>query len=267
MHVPTTGIAVALALTNLGRLVEARQRAAVIASQSLPHDAPAAFVAAHARAARLLAELDERTPLLRVAVRGGSPAKIEVDQDSLPPADAAAGFRVDAGSHVVQSTLPDGRTARVDVSLVERDERVVELAFAPAVVPVPPPTPARTGGEGPAPSPPRRDARVPWILAGASTAAAGLGLSLGAGYVALNDRNSAAAECILGRCPPASFNDIQAARTWSTVSTVSLAVAGAGAVTAIIALLVPRGTSDGTNGAGRVTPILGVTSVGAMVKF
>jgi hypothetical protein len=57
------------------------------------------------------------------------------------------------------------------------------------------------------------------------------------GLMAMSKKSSVDEECVAGRCPPSTHDDIDAGRTLGTVSTVSFVLAGAGAAVGVWALL------------------------------
>ena len=124
----------------------------------------------------------------------------------------------------------------LDAELAQRLEPAREVApgAAPAA-PAPKPEPKPE----PTPAPPREphatavreapQAAVPTLAyVGGGVAVVGLVVGGVSGALALSKKRAAEQGCVLQRCPPATWDDLDAARSFATASTVGFVVAGVG---------------------------------------
>jgi hypothetical protein len=73
MHVPTTGVRVALAQAELGKLVEAKDTCLAVTRLPAATSEPASFVAARTRCTELVVRLSTRIPSLVIELAGLAP--------------------------------------------------------------------------------------------------------------------------------------------------------------------------------------------------
>jgi hypothetical protein len=272
MHVPTTGIEVAREQMALGHLVEARDAVqAVLRTPAADHE-PEAFRLARKAAVALDADLVKRIPALQIRVVG-SPTEVSVDGRPIPLAALVAPFRVNPGHHVIVATTATG-DARKETDVAEGGTAAVDL-IAPAATVAEPETP-RPADEAPqthSETSARPAAAVPWMRwGGFGLAAVGIGVGSVTGLMAINSKNSAEKGCVNGMCPPSTWNDIDAARTSSTIATIAFAAAGAGAVLAVVSYMVAPekpvpAAGGGTSSRGSVAPWLAPTGGGIRGAF
>ncbi len=228
---PITSLELGHALVLVGRLLDARE--VLLSIERLAVRADESQKAANARMdARVLAEqLKGRIPAVRVYFSPPTPAlpRVTIDGTALPPEVLSTTRKLDPGKHLVVAEL-DGARATAAISLAEAEVQTVTLTLAPA---------PRVAG-----APERADpARAPsgglgaLFYGGIVTAAAGVAVGSFAGVVALSKAGSLADECSGVHCPRSAENDLSTSKTMGTVSTVAFAVAGAGAVIAVVTWL------------------------------
>jgi hypothetical protein len=213
MHVPTTGLEVARTLEAMGRLVEARSTLRRVLSLQISPTDPAPFQDAMATAAILFTELEERTPMITFVVQStaqGVPL-VWVDGQPVPPSELANPLLLDPGTHQIMAHL--GKLdATQTIDLHERDRQPVVLKM-PVVAP-------KAAPEKPS----------PWrtvAYASFGTSAAGLVIGTITGALALSTKHTAESGCNGGQCPPATWDALDRAHSYATVSTVGFATFGA----------------------------------------
>jgi hypothetical protein len=269
MHVPTTGFEVARSLTDLGRLVDAHE--ALVRVMAIPErpDDSQGFRDARGYAKVLDDQLLGRIPQLRIGIDGVSADKItgvSVDGVALPPGALLVPYKVDPGHHVVVATSGGGEArAEVDVKEGESKQVVAHLTAAPAPV-VPAPVPAAPEPAAPPAESGRGLGAVTW--AGIGIAGAGVIAGSVTGIVSISDKGSLSSQCNGTRCPASANGTLQSANTMATISTVSFAVAGAGAALGLVGFFVlrPEASATTTTG-GRVTPWVAIGSAGLNGTF
>lgn len=258
---PTLSLREGQALQKLGRLVEAAE--AYVRTLRTPIDAgsPAVFVEAVELAEQELAALRPRVPKLKVVVNGAAdPRRVQVELDGrlLPPALIGVEMPVNPGHHELSAAAPEGRTVTARLALLERETRVVVLELGrSAQASGPPPNSASDGSAAP---------HRTWAFVAFGASAVGLGLGIGAGVIAVERHADAERRCPDARCVPGSrgADDVDAFRTWRTVSTTgyALAVVGAGAGAAL--LLTSRSPERGR---AWVRPFVGPGQLGVVGRF
>ncbi len=286
MHVPTTGIAVARTQASMGLLVDAYDTAFRVARIPVAAREPKVFAEARSAAEELDQQLLPRIPTLKIELKGpGASASPEVaiDGDRVPADALLVPRKVNPGHHVVAAKV-GGEEKRAEVDVVERDTKTVTLELpAPATAAAPPPasagssaTPPPAPVVAPPPAPgrdtsPREPKRSvsPLVWVGAGLGVAGLAVGSVAGGMSISRAGRLSSGCQNYQCPPAAYGDLDAARTWATVSTIGFAAAGAGVVVAVVGLLVGGSSSRaaGENASKSVVLWVDVNGVGAAGAF
>ncbi|MFT3767827.1 MAG: hypothetical protein QM820_20445 [Minicystis sp.] len=228
-HAPPLALYMALSLSELGKLLEARDLYRQILAEPLPKGAPAPFVAAHERARVQLDTLRPRIPSVRVTITGVSYniANVLLDGSALPE----EGREVNPGTHTIEAMPVEGERTVKTVTLAEGDVLKVNLALSrrePVLVPAPkadPVTPSSTG------------ASKGIVIGGAALSAVALGVGIGlTGWWAHLESNQF---CIKQAPDPG-----QCMQTWASVKTASVwTLVGAGVVgagTLTYGLVMPR---------------------------
>jgi len=220
MHVPTTGLELAKALRDLGRLVAASE--ALTRVEALPEDGaePDAFINARRAAKELKLELDARIPTLRITASPSDPeTRLTLDGKPIEAARAASGLRVDAGRHVATAER-DGAVQERVVQLAESGSAELSFEFdappdaAPSAPRVPPKTPTST--------------YVIYGLTGLAVAGIGTGVGLA---VWSNSRKGALERDCAPHCPDQDVTDLRVGYVAANVTTALGVASGLAALT------------------------------------
>ena len=205
-------------------------------------DAAEKNVAEVAKAAPKLADdLRPLVPKLSITFPVGRPPRdVTLDGRALDVATLSAPILVDPGPHVVTATNGAGKEARLEVSLAEREERAILMPLEAMPAAQPPATKTvttTTTSTTPLDAAPRdadgaRRRTFALVLGGVGVASLGVAVV----FTALRSSKVSSLEssCVDLRCPPASSDDLDAARRDTTISRVALGVGvvslGVGAV-------------------------------------
>lgn len=230
--------------------------------------------AARTEAAKLADDLKPKVPSLTVKLSGApvDTVKLTIDGITIPPAAIGEARKVNPGKHVVVANA--GATdARAEVVLAESEERTISLEVTapkstpPVAEPVKP-TPAPASALAPAPAPESHLRATTWIglgLIGVGVIAGGV-----TGGIAWSKASSARKVCVDGACPPSVHDDIDAGKTMGTISTISFAVAGAGAILTVVSLAMGddgAAAKDRAPKSASLRPLLGLGSIGLGGEF
>jgi len=258
MHVPTTGFEVARTLEAMGRLVEARSTVRRVLSIPIGPSDPAPFQDAMAAASSLYVELEQRIPTVTFVLPSNTTQGVPsvwVDGQPVPASELANPLRLDPGTHQIAVHL--GQLDAVQsIELRERDRQPVVLKM-----------PAGSGkGNAEADQPGLPWRTVAYVSFG--TSAAGLVLGTITGALALSTKHTAEAGCTDGRCPPATWESIDRAHTYATISTVGFATFGAGLGLGFASLALAPTRDAGSSGTSvRVRPKVGLGYAGVEGSF
>lgn len=242
-----------------GKLLAARESLVACAQASCPD-------IIEAKCNEWLTELDKEIPSIVVSVE--------------PPPDQIAGIQVavdgnlvegglngrpvslDPGPHDVRVTFPDGKveTQKVIVAQGEQNRKVVISLAVPQPDPVPgavppgprPITPEPTGGISP----------LVWVGFGVAVVGGIVGGITGG--VALSKSSDIKDACGGFQCDPSHEDDLDQGEALAHVSTVSFAVAGAGAAVGIIGLVL---SDFGGGQEAALVPMIGPGVVGLRGRF
>lgn len=242
MHVPSTGIEVAVTLEKLGRLLPALAAAREVAAMPAAPSEPAPFTAARDRAKALAAELEARVPTLAIHVKianAGVRPEVRLDGRVLTRDELAAPLVLPPGKYRVAASADGHAPASVEVVLKERDRGQVTLALAPVLEPPPARKP---------PPPPPPATLSPLVPAG--FAVVGVGALAGAitGVLAISAANEVDGICLQGRCKDEATlakarSRYDTADALAIASDVSFVLALAGAAVGIYGITVSLGPS------------------------
>lgn len=250
MGVPTTGLDLGRTQKDLGMFVEAR--ATLLEAARFPEKAgePLPFKRARKEAKQLADEIAPHLATLTISVPSG--AKVTMDDAELSPTSLGVPLKVNPGKHeIVASTSSDEKRSSVD--LHEGEQKTVEL---------------HVNDEAPAPPPVARDTRAPekperrtssLVYVGAVVAGVGALAGSITGVMAFSVKSDVSSRCPDNQCPPSTYADIDRGETYGTISTVSFAVAGVGAVLLVYGLLNPTTTTPTQGKASWIATPLGVT--------
>ncbi|HEX4517477.1 MAG TPA: tetratricopeptide repeat protein [Polyangiaceae bacterium] len=213
-----TGLELARTLMLVGRLKDAREALASVARIGPRANESARANNARAEAAALAVEIGTRIPRIRFRRQGAAPA---ISVDGVAVTDVDSPLEVDPGTHDV---VIAGDHRRV----VTAEGKIEVIDLAPTAQPKSPVVVVE--------SPHKSNLTAFWI----GVAATGASLALGgvSGSVALVNANQAAPECVSNHCDPSVASQVDAAKTWSTVSTISFAALGAFAIFSLVAYFV-----------------------------
>jgi len=243
MHVPTTTLEVARTQVSMGLLVEALDTIAALRKSAEKPDDPQPFKDARAKAEDLDTQIEGKVPSLTITVAGaaeGDSPAISIDGASLPSAVAGLPRKVDPGHHVVTAHAGSG-DAKQEVDVAEGEKKDVALTLAASDGKGDETAP---GGEGV-----KDIVHSPGGLTYAGFIGGGVGLIAGTvtGLMSLSKASTVKDECKNMVCLPGQqTSDLNSGNTLATLSTVSFAVAAAGAGVAIVSLIVGHKPSGAT---------------------
>jgi hypothetical protein len=239
MGVPTTGFEMAVTQADLGKLVEARETLRRVLALPQGPDDPEPFQEARSKARALDQRLQGRIGALHFVVTGVAASEslvVTVDGESVPVAALGLPFRVNPGRHVVVARA-GGREAKNEIDALESRTVKVELPLAAPQAPDVPPVQLDDAAAAPAPAaPPSEQAAAPAATSKVPVityVAGGVGLAgvlVGGitGMMAVAHKNAAARDCVDGKCPPSTWDDLDSARSLAAVSTVGFVVGAVG---------------------------------------
>ena len=273
MHVPSTGYELAKTQEAAGLLVEARDLALRVTRMPVQPGEASAFAEARANAQQLSDELAERIPTLKITVTGvanGEDPMVSVDGEK--PASLSVlglGVRVDPGHHTVTAKTAHG-AAKQEVDVAEKETKDVALTLVatevPAVEDTTPTTPPPTTDIPPDATTSEKSHALTYVAFGV----AGAGVLVGTitGILTLSKKSSAG--CTNDLCPSATWDDVNSAHSFATVSTVSFIVAGVGAAVGVLSLVLGNDSTPSASpppAEARVTPWIGLGSAGVRGTF
>lgn len=180
-----------------------------------------------------------------------------VECDGLPVDAARLGtpMLLDPGEHTVVARVSGRANVRSTVKLAEGELRQVEIEAGAA----PSPGPARVAAGGERATPSQSPLRAMGV-ASLGVGAVGLGVGLLGGGMTLKAKSTADDSCRAG-CSPEGLDAQSQGKTWSVLSSVGFATAGAGLI-AGVSLLVLAPSSRAPVGTLTARPIVGGTGLG-----
>ena len=271
---PITGDELGKTYLALGKLVEARESFLEVARIPVQARETARSKAAREDSARLAEDIRARLPSLRVKIAGASSSSVTVTIDgaSIPSQALDTPRLVNPGDHQLSARSASGGVADAKVWLKEGESRDVELKIE-ATPAGSPPSHAATDAAPPAALPPDvaplapSGGLSPLVFVGFGVAAAGAVAGGVTGFMALSKGSSVKAACDGTTCPRSVDSDLRTGRTLGDVSTIAFAVAGAGAVVGVVALLLPRSKETAATQAVTFTPWIAPGSAGLRGTF
>ena len=269
---PILGLETGSTSAKLGLLVEARTVLLEVGHIPVaPGESPEAKEA-RGEAAKLAVELEPRIPSIRVVLSGvpaGSTPVVAVDDVVIPPAAASDPRRVDPGHHVVTAKVGEGPEARVEVDvkesqLVDVPIAVIAPSSSSSAIVEPPPVVVTPSAKNDA----KTEARTnPLVWAGFGLGAAGLVAGSITGVIAFSKTSTVKDECPTKTCTPSQQSDIDAAKRFGTISTISFAVAGVGAIVGVVGLLSGGSREPAPSPSANVSWWIGPGSAGVAGAF
>jgi hypothetical protein len=196
-------------------------------------------------------DLEKKIPRLTIVLGTGAPAGTEIARDGVVLGAVSLGVAlpVDPGSHTVVARAPGRAEGSKTVALAEGESARVEIApggvvAASATGPAPPREGSGAGRSAGGTSP------LVWI--GFGTAIAGVTIGSISGLLALERGSNAKEACPDNRClDPADLDRVDGGRTLGWISTISFAIAGAGALIGVYGLVAVKPAPNGVALVGR----------------
>ena len=236
MNVPVTGLAVGEALAALGRLIEARDKLLTVSRMPVEDGEPTPYRSARERAKTLAQRLAERIPSVRVNPVGTDGQPIEsgvtvlVAGKPLDPSAVRLPKRIDPGEISVEVKADGYHPAQRTVKLRDAEHHVADIVLRPVVAEEEAPTITDIS-------------LLVWIGFGVAITGSVVGAATGA--AALSKSAVLDDQCPNGVCPPEREGSVDAMTRFAHASTISLAIAGAGAIVGGIGVWL---TIDAANG-------------------
>lgn len=283
---PRNGVELAETHEKLGELVEARV-VYVEVTKLPPRDGESKeSLEARSRADARAAELQTLIPTITIrldnAPKGAEPS-VTVDDASVPLAALAAPRRLNPGKHVVVVRMAGVAPKKSTFELVEKQARVVvvdlavegdganasssvepkvETTPAPPASTKPEPPPSSAGREAPRPS---GASALTWIGFGVG----GVGLLVGGvtGALAAGKAATVKDNCPNQVCPPAYHEDLNSAKSLSSVSTIGFAVGVIGLGVGVWGLVSGTSAEPEKTTSSRVRPWIGLGTAGLLGEF
>lgn len=229
VHTPITALEVGRTHLMLGELVEGVEALLSVARIPVAAGESENAKAARKEAAALAEQTAPRIPSLHVAISAApSGLRVTIDGVEVPADTLVAPRKLDPGRHAIVVSAPGYVTSRSEVTLAEKETRTVNVTLTPT-------TSAPSSVDGGAPA----KAGAP-VLAYVGFGVAGAGLLVGGvtGVMTLGKAARVRDECPGGACTTEEGRaDLRDGRTLGTVSTISFAVAGVGAVVGTLSLV------------------------------
>jgi hypothetical protein len=288
MHVPSTALWTAKAQIALGLLVEARDTIAAMRRMPEKPNDPKPFKDARAEAAELDDALASRVSTLTIVLEGAPPgdsATVTLDDVQMPATAVGLPRSVDAGHHVVAVKSPTAQ-GRAEVDIKEGEQKQLEVNLEAIAPPPAPPTTEQPASPQPEEPPALVRSHAPTVLTWIGIGLAGAGAIAGGvtGVMSLQKTSTLNNDCANKTCGPSDYATIDSANTLALVSDIGFGVAGAGAVLAVVTLLVghdvppeatapaeqapsPTGPSDDQQSRVRVVPWVGLGTAGVTGTF
>ena len=231
-HSPVFVLYMARCRKNAGRLVEARSLYERAAHETLAPDAPKPFREATTDAAAERDEVARRIPTVRLVVTGAQGA-VTVTIDGEVVSARTDVIELDPGTHEVKASSADLGVHKT-VTVAEGARAVpVELVLSRAPGAKEPPPETQSGSLAPA-------------LVALSLGVVGVGVGAVAGALAAGKTNDVKPSYIDGHCRVQDGDELDAARTLATVSTIGFIAGGAAlALGGVLLIVRPGGGPSG----------------------
>ena len=281
-HAPTTLTKLGECQVQLGKVVEGSENLGRAAREELASNAPAAFVAARARARKGLAAATAKLAHAKIVVKSppGVTPSVAIDSVPVPSANVGEDRALDPGPHLVEASAPGYLVASTAINLREGGTEEVTLtlqvdpnaAKAKGAAPLPPVDTKATPALSPA-APvdvgPNRTAA--YVVLGVGVVGVGVGSVFG--LLAMSKKNDLTNACPNKECRTAQQGDLDAAKTDGTISTIAFGVGGAALIVGGILFFTasPSSSKTGTTAPppGKLVarPYVDTRSVGLVGSF
>jgi len=268
MNVPTTGLEVGREEAELGMLLEARDTLLGVTRLPVLPGESVNMGLAREEAQKLADGLEPRIPSLKIVLEkapAGSSPKVTVDGNAILPATLGVARKLNPGLHEIVVVVGSVEK-KTEVDLGEGDNKEVTIDLTEtAPKETPKETPKDEPKPEPEPPPPPKSSPLVWIGFG-SAAAFGL-VGAVTGVFAFSKASSAKDRCDGTRCPPEAHDDVESSRTMGTISTVTFALAGAGAVVGVIGLFSGPSSTPATTTTGSLGLVVGTNGFALRGSF
>jgi hypothetical protein len=243
----TTEMSRATYLTRAGLLVEAR-------------DAMMSAGAECGGAREQAADLAWRIPkaFLHVAGRPASEVTVLLDGTPFDRSLLGAAQRMNPGEHVFVARTADGAERHATFVLAEGESKSITIDFLAGTLAVAQPRPVKA-----------ETAISPVAWGGFGVAAVGLAVGATTGILAMQKTKKLEEQCVgtSGICPASAIDDVESAKAYSTVSTISLLAAAGGATIGVIALMIGGGSKEAPKREASARVNVGPGSIGLAGTF
>lgn len=266
-HAPTILGRLGECQVAVGKIVEGTENLQRVVREKLPAAAPAPFVAAKARAQKILDAAVPKIAHLTITVKApkGIEVSVKVDAEVVSDALIGASRPTDPGDHSIEASAPGFLTARRTLTLSEGQSSDVVLTLEPDSN-----ARAATPQSSTQHAPPAAESTssTRQTLAYISLGVGGAGVVVGTifGIMAMSKRNDLEKSCAGKVCPLALQSDIDSARFSGTISTVGFVVGGLGIAAGATLLLWPQAVQVKT-GQTTVQPFVGLAAAGIQGTF
>jgi len=243
MHVPSTALWTAKSQMQLGLLVEARDTIAAMRRMPEQPNDPKPFKDARKEAIDLDDALASRVAALTIVLKGapaGNGATVTIDDVDVPSTAVGLPRSVDAGHHVVAVKSPTAQ-GRAEVDMKEGEQKQLEVNLEAIAAPAtPPPATDQSAAAQPeeAATPVRSHSPTALTWIGIGLAGAGAIAGTVTGIMSMQKTSTLKKDCGSSVCAPSDYSTLDSANTLALVSDIGFGVAGAGAVLAVITLIV-----------------------------
>lgn len=294
-HAPTTLGRLGECQVQIGKIVEGTENLGRVAREELASNAPAAFVAARARARKQLAAATPKLAHAKIVVKAPPDATVSIAVDSLPVNSANLGEErvLDPGPHLVEASAPGYLKASTAINLREggTEEVTLKLLVDPeaaralrAAAATPPPSTSSSAGaptetRPPAPEQQRPNRTLAYVVLGVGVVGVGVGSVFG--LTALSKKNDLSKACPNDNCRTTEQSTLDSAKTSGTISTIAFAVGGGALILGGVLFFTASGSSSSSSSSSASTaiakpppplklvarPYFGVTSAGVVGSF
>ncbi len=251
VHAPTHLARLGACQIEVGRLVAGTETLRKLAHETLPPNAPSAFVTARERGAALLAATLPRLAKLRITVLpDGALADVDLDGHRISPVVLGVEQPVDPGEHVVAVRAPGYASQELHLTLAEAGSRGLDVHLVKSAAAAPPPAPTTAGTPDSTPAGTRvpvdapRSEKVTWPgWVGVGSGAVVMGLGAVFGVTALSDQSTLESRCPGRVCAPGGDLALaESAERSASLSTVLFVAGGVLLSSGIVWLLASPAT-------------------------
>jgi|SRR5580692_5298148 hypothetical protein len=282
-HAPPTLERLGECEIQVGKIVAGTERLNLVVHEAPAAGGPAAFVAARARAQKVLAAALPRIGRLRLHVEGAPPDSVTamVDDVPMPSALFDSARPTDPGQHAVTASAPGFKSSTIVVTVPDGGEVAAGLrleplppapvavaapATAPAAAPPPLPGAAVTVTATAAPPPGGGSSLAPAFTA---LVVGGVGLAVGTvfGVIAIGDKSTLDGECGATKKACTSQSDVSALDTNSWVANIGFGVGVVGLAIAGVLFATHHGPEQAASTSLWIAPVVGLGTAGIEGTF